>query len=56
MKDVSSRAVSKDSQRFRDWTPDEPVDDLIKSIADSPHAVPLAFRGGPFHETIADPH
>ena len=35
MKDVSSRAVSKDSQRLRDWTPDEPVDDLIKSIADS---------------------
>ena len=33
--DVSSRAVSKDSQRLRDRTPDEPVDDLIKSIADS---------------------
>ena len=51
MKDVSSHAVSKDSQRLRDWTPDEPVDYLlIKSIADSPHAVPLAFRGGSFHE------
>ena len=36
MKDVSSREVSKDSQRLRDWTQDYPVDDLlIKSIADS---------------------
>ena len=52
MKDVSSRAGRKDSQRLRGWTQDEPVDDLqagsmaereqlvesllIKQIADRP--------------------
>ena len=30
--DVSGRAVSKDSQRLRHWTPDEPVDILLIKI------------------------
>ena len=30
--DVSSRAVSRDSQRLRHWTPDEPVDDLLIKV------------------------
>ena len=60
----SSRAGSKDSQRPRGWTQDQPGDDLhagsiakeeqlvesllIKQIADRKKAVPLAFRGGLF--------
>ena len=31
-KDVSSRAVSRDSQRLRHWTPDEPVKDLLMKV------------------------
>ena len=32
LQDVSSRAVSRDSQRLRHWTPDEPVDDLLIKV------------------------
>ena len=57
---MSNRAVSKDSQRLRDWTPDEPVDDLlIKSIADSHKPFPdrqsSQFLSGRAFLTKTDP-
>ena len=51
-KTSSSREVSRDSQRLRHWTPDEPVDVLIRVN----RRLPLVVSPASFTKQIADRH
>ena len=51
--DVPSRAVSRDSQRLRHWTPDEPVDVLLIKVD---RRLPLVISPASFTKQIADRH
>jgi len=52
-KTSSSREVSRDSQRLRHWTPDEPVDVLLIKVD---RRLPLVVSPASFTKQIADRH
>ena len=53
LQDVSSRAVSRDSQRLRHWTPDEPAEDLFIKVD---CRLPSCSSSCLFHEADRDSH